>query len=366
MRATRRTVLAASLVPVAGCLGSAPRSSSRIDPPRVGEDVDATLGFVGDVMLGRGVNERWSDGPPAGVWGSMADRLQALDGLLLNLECCVSERGERRPGLTYYFRADPGWTIPALTAANASCVCLANNHVLDYGSVAFEDTLDHLASAAIESAGAGGDLDAAAGPATVDTAGVEIACIGFTDRSPAYAAGPRDPGTAFVRMNPTDPRTRALVDRAVERARDAGPDLLVASLHWGPNWETSPAEQQREFARFLVDRGFDLIHGHSAHVVQGVERYRGRPIIYDAGDFVDDYVQRDDVRNKLSFLFELVVADGQLDHLRLVPVRIRDDQVNRAAGERASWLRETMRDRSDALDTSVERDGMGLRVPLSC
>jgi len=364
MGITRRTVLAASFAGVSGCLGRPPRSPPRIEPPRVGEDVDARFGFVGDVMLGRGVNERWSGGPPAGVWGSMADRLRALDGLVLNLECCVSDRGERRPGRTYHFRADPGWAIPALEAANATCVSLANNHVLDYGPAAFADTLDHLASAGIESAGAGPDIDAAIDPATVDAGGVEIACLAFTGRSPSYGAGPADPGTAFVQMTPSNPRTQKLIDRALERAREADPDLLVASLHWGPNWEIRPSEPQQRLARWLIERGVDVVHGHSAHVVQGVEIYRGRPIIYDAGDFVDDYVVKPDLHNDRSFLFELRIADGRLDALGLVPIEIRRETAHRARSGAAQWLRERMRTLSEPFGTTFEREGDGLRISL--
>jgi poly-gamma-glutamate synthesis protein (capsule biosynthesis protein) len=364
MRATRRSLLAASLVPVAGCLGSAPRASSRIEPPQAGEDVDARIGFVGDVMFGRGVNERWSDGPPAGVGGSTAARLRALDGLVLNLECCVSERGERRPGLTYYFRADPGWAVPALDAVDAT-VSLANNHVLDYGPVALEDTLDHLASAGVGNAGAGRDLAGAIDPATVDANGVEVACLGLTDRSPSYGAGPTDPGTAFVAMDSGDPRTRALVDRAVERAESADPDLLVASLHWGPNWEVRPSGRQQAFARWLVERGVDVVHGHSAHVVQGVELYRGRPIVHDAGDFVDDYAVKPDLHNDRSVLFELEVTDGRLDALRLVPIEIRQETAHRARPGAARWLRDRMRTLSDPFGTTFARDGDGLQLALS-
>jgi poly-gamma-glutamate capsule biosynthesis protein CapA/YwtB (metallophosphatase superfamily) len=327
-------------------------------------EVDARVGFVGDVMFGRGVNERWSDGSPAGVWGSTAARLRALDGLLLNLECCVSERGERRPGLTYYFRADPGWAIPALDAVDAT-VSLANNHVLDYGTVAFEDTLDHLASADIASAGAGRDLAAAIDPATVDANGVEIACLGLTGRSPSYGAGPADPGTAFVTMDSGDPRTRALVDRAVQRAESTDPDLLVASLHWGPNWEVRPSGRQQAFARWLVERGVDVVHGHSAHVVQGIEVYRGRPIVYDAGDFVDDYAVKPDLHNDRSFLFELEITDGRLDALRLVPIEIRRESAHRARPEAARWLRDRMRTLSEPFGTTFDRDGDGLRLTLS-
>ena len=361
---TRRAVLAATGLSAAGCLGVVSRPTAPECPATVGGDVDARLGFVGDVMLGRGVDERWADGPPTGVWGTMLDRVRALDGLFCNLECCLSARGSPRPGRTYHFRATPDWAVPALRAGGVTWAGLANNHVLDFGSGAFADTLERLASGGIASAGAGPDLGAALEPSVVEVGGLDVAVVAFTDRSPSYGAGPDEPGTAFVRIDPADPRTRRLVDAALVRARETDPDLLVASLHWGPNWEVRPSRSQRRFARLLVDRGVDLVHGHSAHVVQGVEVYRGRPIVYDAGDFVDDYAVKPGLHNDRSFLFELAVADGELSALRLVPVEIAEEAADRAGEGAARWLRARMRDRSAPFGTPLRRDGDGLWIPL--
>jgi poly-gamma-glutamate synthesis protein (capsule biosynthesis protein) len=324
----------------------------------------ARIGLAGDAMLGRSVNERWQDGPPAGVWGGLADRLRGLDGLVTNLECCLSTRGTRKDRV-YTFRADPGWAIPALEAAGTTAVSLANNHVLDFGPTALGDTIAHLAGAGIGHAGAGPDRDAALDPATVEVGGVEVAIVGLTDRAPAYAAASDRPGTAFASLEPADPVSRQTVDAALERARAADPDLLVASLHWGPNWETRPSSAHRRQARSLIDRGVDVVHGHSAHVVQGVEVYRGRPIVYDAGDFVDDYVHKPDLHNERSFLFELVVADGHLAALELVPIEIAEETVAPAGSETAAWLREAMRRRSRGFGTDFDRRGAGLRVRLA-
>jgi poly-gamma-glutamate synthesis protein (capsule biosynthesis protein) len=366
MNHTRRAVVgsAAASVTAAGCLGVVGPSNDRGCPVTVSEDVDVRLGFVGDVMLGRDVDERWRDGPPTGIWGSMLDRVRSLDGLFLNLECCLSARGSPRPGRTYHFRADPGWAMPALRAGDVTGASLGNNHVLDFGPCAFSDTLEHLSSGGVTHAGAGPDLDTALEPGVVEVGGLDVAVVAFTDRSPSYGASADAPGTAFVRMDPGNPRTRRLVDRALRQTRAADPDLVVASLHWGPNWETRPARSQRRFARGLVDRGVDVVHGHSAHVIQGVEVYRGRPILYDCGDFVDDYAVKPDLHNDRSFLFELAVEAGVLTALRLVPVEIEREAANRAGEEASRWLRRQMRTLSAEFGTALERAGDGLRVPL--
>jgi poly-gamma-glutamate synthesis protein (capsule biosynthesis protein) len=226
------------------------------------------------------------------------------------------------------------------------------------------DTRRALSAAGIAHAGAGPDLAAAVAPSVVEVGDLRVAVLALTDRSPAYGAGEDVPGTAYAALRRRDPRTRRLVRTALSRARAAAPDLVVASLHWGPNWEVRPSEGQRAFARWLVDRGVDVVHGHSAHVIQGVEAYRGRPILYDCGDFVDDYLFREDVHNKRSFLFVLRVEDGVPASLELVPTQIYDEAVHPADDAVAAWLRGRMRTLSGELGTTVERGGRGLVVDL--
>lgn len=138
-------------------------------------------------------------------------------------------------GRTYHFRADPDWVVPALRAGAVTWARLANNHVLDFGKAAFADTLEHLSAADVAHAGAGPDLRAATALAFVDDGGLDVAVVAFTDRSPTYAALPDRSGTAYAALDRNDPVTRRLVGDAVRRARRPNPDLVVASLHWGPN-----------------------------------------------------------------------------------------------------------------------------------
>jgi poly-gamma-glutamate synthesis protein (capsule biosynthesis protein) len=315
------------------------------------------LGLTGDVMLGRKVDERQRRRSVEAVWGDVLDRLRDLDGLFVNLECCLSTGGRpwRRTNRPFHFRADPDWAVPALEAAGVDFASLANNHVLDFEEPALFDTLDHLDAAGIEHAGAGRDEREALEPAIVEVGGLRIAVIALTDNTPEYAAGPDSPGTARVEIDVDDPETRETVDRALELAGRADPDLLVASLHWGPNMVVDPPEAFEEFAHWLVDRGVDLIHGHSAHVFQGGELYEGSPILYDCGDFVDDYRVDRELRNDRSFLFELEMADGTVEELRLVPVEIEDCAVHLASPRTAEWSRDRMRERSEPFGTEFER-----------
>jgi poly-gamma-glutamate capsule biosynthesis protein CapA/YwtB (metallophosphatase superfamily) len=298
------------------------------------------------------------------VWGSTLPRLRALDGLVVNLECCISDRGRRWPEKTYYFRANPAFAVPALRAADATVASLANNHVLDFREQALADTRTHLADAGVAGAGAGPDRAAAFDPAVTVVGDLRVATIALTDRAKAYAATESEAGTAYTPLDSSVPGTRRVVRQAIERARERGVDLVVASLHWGPNWETTPATEQEAFARWLVERGVDVVHGHSAHVLQGIEVHQGRPIIYDAGDFVDDYIHKEAYHNKRSVLFELVVTDGAFAKLRLVPVEIESETATLADETATAWVQETMAARSEPFETTVERTDGGLSVPL--
>ncbi|MFC6719398.1 CapA family protein [Natrialbaceae archaeon GCM10025810] len=339
------------------------------------------IGFAGDVMLGRLVDRRQERRAVDAVWGDLLERLRGLDGLIVNLECCLSTRGEpwTRTDRPFHFRADPDWTIPALERAGVDVCALANNHVLDYEEVALEDTLERLDEAGIERAGAGRSLDEALEPAVISLTGggtaaggedLAVAVVSFTDNTPEYAADENSPGTARIEIDVENEGTRALVRESLERARealstsDADSSLLVASLHWGPNMVERPPDSFREFGRWLVEEGVGVVHGHSAHVPQGIEVHEGRPICYDAGDFVDDYAVDSRLRNDRSFLFTLVVEGGDPRELRLTPTEIDDCRVLEADPEAAEWSRERVRELSGEFGTEFEREGEELVVDL--
>ena len=345
-----------------------------------------SIGLTGDVMFGRKVDERQRRRDATAVWGNLHDRLRSLDGLFVNLECCLSTRGEPYTDTyhPFHFRADPDWAIPALETAGVDWASLANNHVLDYGEVAMLDTLDALDSAGIARSGAGRDAAEAFAPAAVSVGGgddpgvdtLDVAVVSLTDNVREWAAGPETPGVAHVRIDRDDPTVRETVLSAVDDARALDPDLLVASLHWGPNMTAGPDEARRAFGRWLVSEGVDVVHGHSAHVFHAVEVVEGEAgddggnglILYDTGDFVDDYAVDDDLRNDRGFLFVLEVADdGVIERLRLEPTEIYDYSVHRVDERDADWWHATMRERTERFDlgTEYETEGAAMVVEVA-
>ena len=118
-------------------------------------------------------------------------------------------------------------------------------------------------------------------------------------------------------------------------SREMAADTVIFSNHWGPNMVQRPRETFRSCA--VIDRGVDIYYGHSAHVFQGVEIYRGKPILYDTGDFIDDYAVDPKMRNDWSFLFRVSVEEGAFERLDLTPVKLSCRLTSlRAASEKPS------------------------------
>ncbi|MFQ5844172.1 MAG: CapA family protein [Planctomycetota bacterium] len=323
-----------------------------------------TLALGGDVMLARLVTRTLLEQGPRHVWGDVLPLLRGADLTLVNLECQIAESGRRfTPRRVFYFRAHPR-AIDALTVAGIDCVSLANNHAVDYGAPALLETLRRLDEAGVAHAGAGPDLAAASRPALLAAGGLRIGVVSFADHFRLYAARAGRAGTNVISIS-REERHFGRVRRAIDAARSAGADLVVFSIHWGPNMRPVPTTEFRRFARAVMDAGADVFHGHSAHVFQGIEIYRGKPILYDTGDLLDDYRVHPELRNDRQLLFVLTVARDGVRRLELVPLRISDMQVNRARGAdlRATLLRMTRL--SADLGTVVEERGGRLVIDVA-
>ena len=321
------------------------------------------IALVGDVMLGRLVNDRLRRERPAFPWGDVLPLLEQADLRFANLECVLADDGPPWPGKRFHFRSDRK-NVASLTAAGVDVVSLANNHVLDHGAEALREMLPLLDEQGILHTGAGPDAEAARRPAVCIRAGTAVGFLAFTDNEPGWAAGPRSPGVHHVPVRLTDGRARDLL-QLVRQTRERT-DLLVVSAHWGPNWGAAVPRDHRAFAHALVEAGADVVFGHSAHVFRGVEVHRGRPVVYSAGDFVDDYAVRSDERNDQSFVFLLDVRDGLPRRLRLHPTVIEDLRARTATVEARAVARRMER-LSAALGTRCtwHDDEQCLEVPVS-
>jgi len=125
-------------------------------------------------------------------------------------------------------------------------------------------------------------------------------------------------------------------------------DIVVASIHWGGNWDYDIPDEQRDFSHWLIDEaGVDVIHGHSSHHPKGIEVYNDRPILYGCGDFLNDYEGisgHEEYRGDLVLMYLVTMqrSSGKLVRFEMVPFQIKRFRLNHVSREDARWLERTM------------------------
>jgi poly-gamma-glutamate synthesis protein (capsule biosynthesis protein) len=310
------------------------------------------LVLLGDCMLGRLVNEALETLPPEYPWGDALPVLHSADSRICNLECVISDRGE--PWSEYpkpfHFRSDAK-NIAVLKAARMNAVTLANNHVLDYGYDALAEMLDILDCAGISHSGAGLNDQQASRASVWEVRGRKLGIVAFTDNEPDWEATRNKPGVFYVPTNLNDSRAARLMNIVRENSKNV--DLLIVSAHWGSNWGYRSPEEHVTFAHALIDAGAGIIFGHSCHVFRGIEFYKGRPILYSAGNFVDDYAVDKIERNDQSFIFLLEMAGRHTQAMRLYPTLIRTCHASLAEGVHALSIAAKMKELCTELGTSA-------------
>lgn len=240
-----------------------------------------TLLFAGDVYLSEHVLGAYSRaGNITGVLdqGILKETLGA-DIFMVNQEFPFTDRGTKAADKQFTFRLPPE-KVSILTEMGVDLVTLANNHILDFGPEGITDSIKALDGAGICHVGAGENREQAERLEILEVNGKRIGFLG-TSRvymSADWAAGPEHPGV-FSTYDPA---------RAVEAIKTARGqcDYLVVYVHWGVERETEPKDYQRAMARQYIDAGADLVIGSHPHVLQPVEYYNGKPIVYSLGNFV--------------------------------------------------------------------------------
>ncbi|MDT5028071.1 MAG: hypothetical protein QOE61_4497 [Micromonosporaceae bacterium] len=291
------------------------------------------LALAGDTMLGRAVGPRLATEPFEKAFAPpVRDLVANADACVLNLECCVSDRGTpwSSPGKPFFFRAPPR-AAQALAWLGVDCVTLANNHALDFGPQALADTRTHLHNAGIATVGAGATIEQARAPHVITAGGLRLGVLGVTDHPPDFAAGPNTPGVAYADLYDEVPPW--LLDEVTTMTREV--DTVLVTPHWGPNMTSRPKQYVQRAARTLVDAGAHLVAGHSAHVFHGV----AAPILFDLGDFIDDYAVDSYLRNDLGLLFLVSIDSAGPATLTAVPLALDYCHTRLADSDETAWLR---------------------------
>ena len=351
-----------------------------------------TLFLCGDVMTGRGVDQvlphpsmpglhedyvksaaeyvelaQRANGPipkPVDfsyIWGEAAHELERVKpaARIVNLETSITTSEQFEPkGINY--RMNPANT-PCLSAAKIDCCELANNHLFDWGYSGLSETLTTLRRAGIKTAGAGQNLAEALQPGVIDVgmaARVLVFGFGLTDSGiPGdWAATDTKPGIALL-TGPLDKHVSRIGER-VHKVKWPG-DMVVLSIHWGPNWGYQIPAEHRRFAHALIDdAAIDIVHGHSSHHPKPIEVYKGKPILYGCGDFLNDYEGirgYEEYRSELVLMYFVTIdpATAGLQRLDMTPLKIKRFRLNRMSHEDASWLRDTLNQEGRETGTQV-------------
>lgn len=258
---------------------------------------NVTLGFVGDIMMDRGVKTsvyQNFDGKYGKIL-SEAKRLASPDIMFANLEGPISDKG-KNVGSKYSFRFEPE-VASTIKDAGIDIVSFANNHVGDWSTEAFLDTMGRLSENNILFTGAGEDYAAVQKPTIIERNGVKIGYLGMSDVGPEWiAAGVDSPGILLA----GDKNLKEIVAKAKESV-----DVLVVSVHWGVEYEEH-TKRQETLAKQMIDAGADIVVGHHPHVAQDVEEYKDGLIIYSLGNFVFDQYFSDET---MQGMYAEVVVD---------------------------------------------------------
>ncbi len=274
---------------------------------------------VGDIMLGRGVGY-WIEKKRSYdmAFDKVKQFLNVGDIVFCNLESPLTASAKGlNPNGKIVLKAKPE-AITALTSAGFNMASLSNNHILDYYDKGLFDTMELLDQHGIVHAGGGRNLDEARKLAVIEKNGLKIGLLAYTDMAEitfagdpylSFAAGPEKSGVA--------PRKYELIREDIQKARDQV-DLLAVSLHWGIEDSFRITPEQVEFAHSLIDDGADMILGHHPHQFQGIEIYKGKPILYSMGNFIFD---QNEAENMESFIVDMKYKGTELTGLTAIPVR---------------------------------------------
>lgn len=218
------------------------------------------------------------------------------DLTIVNFEGTLSNRGEREEK-DYTFRCNPEY-VKILTSSSVEAVNLANNHTYDYGEAAFSDTKKTMEENGIT-------WVEGKNYAITEINGVKVGII----------------GTSVV-----TPTGKKHFSNAMSKVKEQGAELIIASFHWGKEGSYETTETQIELAHMAIDNGADLVIGHHPHVLQGIEKYNGKYIVYSLGNFC--FGGHKNPKDKDTMVFRQVFRfkDGELapdyDNAQVVPCSI--------------------------------------------
>ena len=261
---------------------------------------EVTLVAVGDVMLGRYVNQRYGGDISL---GKIRELLSVADIAFGNLEACFGD------GLTPYqakniLLSAPEKSSTRLREMGFDVLSLANNHCADFGPDAIVRTKNILTKNGIDGFGAGENEIEARSPNISVAGGLKIGFLG-------YDAGAMRNAAPFVA-----PLRPAVLTHDLAALRPKV-DFIVVSFHWGKEYSVQPTIEQETIAHSAIDSGADMVLGHHPHVLQRIESYKGKLIVYSLGNFIFD---QPGLNTSRSMILQVAIRSRKVVSVQVYPV----------------------------------------------
>ena len=278
-------------------------------PEPTAESVSITVSMVGDCTLGTDVNFDQSTSfdafyqmknDPGYFFQNVKDIFTADDLTVANMEGTLTTSNDRQQK-TFAFKGDPSYT-EILTRGGVEATNLANNHSHDYGDQSYEDTIQYLEAAGITTFG----YDRTA---VMDVKGIKVGLIGIYELKDGLG------------------RQQQVID-TIQEVKDQGAQVIIVSFHWGTEKSNVPDDIQKTLAHLAVDQGADLVDGHHPHVLQGIEKYQGKNIVYSLGNFCFGGNKNPSDKDTMIFQQTFTVENGELvedDVTNIIPCSLSSE-----------------------------------------
>jgi poly-gamma-glutamate synthesis protein (capsule biosynthesis protein) len=291
----------------------------------------ALIAAAGDTTLGFNLQDQFDERAAAGIsrdllfplyLSGVKPLLDWADLAIVNLECPFTERGAKLPK-NFNFRARRE-LVQILREGSVDAVTLANNHLMDFGAEGVTDTIETLDRAGILHFGAGADLEQARRPLIVERGGVRLGFLGYYFQDARDMREPREvyaskSGAGVAGCYTDLACMRAMMEQDLERLLPSV-DAAIPFFHWGHEGSTEVRDYQIELAHRAVDLGCRAVLGAHPHRFQGVEDYRGAPVLYSLGNFV--FGGNKDPEDKLSAIARMRVPKSGAVEVELAPIQI--------------------------------------------
>ena len=257
------------------------------------EEVKIMVSMVGDCTLG--TDEQFDKSSnfdafyivkkdPGYFFQGVKDVFAADDLTVINMEGTLTESNTRQDK-TYAFKGAPKYT-EIMTAGNIDAANLANNHSKDYGEQSYTDTIQYLEGAGIATFGY-------ERTSVLDVKGIKVGLVGIYVLADGMG------------------RQQQVIDN-IQSVKEQGAQVVIVSFHWGTEKATYPDDTQKTLAHTAIDNGADLVVGHHPHVLQGIEEYNGKNIVYSLGNFCFGGNRNPADKDTMIFQQTFTFANGEL------------------------------------------------------